>query len=88
MDDVARNVAMLEKELGKKFGDNANPLLVSVRSGAAVSMPGMMNTILNLGLNDEAVVGLANATGQKRFAYDAYRRLINMYGDVVCGVDA
>ena len=87
MDEVARNVALLEKELGKKFGDNANPLLVSVRSGAAVSMPGMMNTILNLGLNDEAVVGLANATGQKRFAYDAYRRLINMYGDVVCGVD-
>jgi pyruvate, orthophosphate dikinase len=86
MDEVARNVAMLEKELGKKFGDTANPLLVSVRSGAAVSMPGMMNTILNLGLNDEAVVGLANATGQKRFAYDAYRRLINMYGDVVCGV--
>lgn len=87
MDDVTKNVAMLEKELGKKFGDNANPLLVSVRSGAAQSMPGMMNTILNLGLNDEAVVGLANATGQKRFAYDAYRRLINMYGDVVCGVD-
>src|SRR5688572_11887405 len=86
-DDVATNVAMLEKELGKKFGDNTNPLLVSVRSGAAVSMPGMMNTILNLGLNDEAVVGLANATGNERFAYDAYRRLINMYGDVVCGVD-
>ena len=65
MDEVARNVAMLEKELGKKFGDTANPLLVSVRSGAAVSMPGMMNTILNLGLNDEAVVGLANATGNE-----------------------
>jgi pyruvate,orthophosphate dikinase len=87
MDEVAHNVAMLEKELGKTFGDTTNPLLVSVRSGAAVSMPGMMNTILNLGLNDEAVVGLANATGHKRFAYDAYRRLINMYGDVVCGVD-
>jgi pyruvate,orthophosphate dikinase len=87
MEEVARNVSMLEKELGKKFGDNANPLLVSVRSGAAVSMPGMMNTILNLGLNDEAVVGLSNATGNERFAYDAYRRLINMYGDVVCGVD-
>jgi pyruvate,orthophosphate dikinase len=87
MDEVASNVAMLEKELGKKFGDNANPLLVSVRSGAAVSMPGMMNTILNLGLNDQAVVGLANATDNDRFAYDAYRRLINMYGDVVCGVD-
>src|SRR5262245_36478743 len=87
IEDVAKNVAMLEKELGKKFGDNANPLLVSVRSGAAQSMPGMMNTILNLGLNDEAVVGLANATDNERFAYDAYRRLINMYGDVVCGVD-
>ncbi len=87
MDGVNKSIRMLEKELGKKFGDNAMPLLVSVRSGAAVSMPGMMNTILNLGLNDESVVGLANATDNKRFAYDAYRRLINMYGDVVCDVD-
>ena len=87
MDGVRKNVATLEKELGKKFGDTREPLLVSVRSGAAVSMPGMMNTILNLGLNDESVVGLANATKNERFAYDAYRRLINMYGDVVCGVD-
>ncbi len=87
LDAVRKNVKMLEKELGKKFGDTKMPLLVSVRSGAAVSMPGMMNTILNLGLNDESVVGLANATGNERFAYDAYRRLINMYGDVVCGVD-
>jgi pyruvate,orthophosphate dikinase len=87
MDEVARNVQMLEKELGKKFGDNKNPLLVSVRSGAASSMPGMMNTILNLGLNDDAVEGLAKATDNERFAYDAYRRLINMYGDVVCNVD-
>jgi pyruvate,orthophosphate dikinase len=87
MDEVAHNVAILEKELGKKFGDTQNPLLVSVRSGAARSMPGMMNTILNLGLNDDAVVGIANATGNHRFAYDAYRRLINMYGDVVCNVD-
>ncbi len=87
MDEVARNVQTLEKEFGKKFGDNADPLLVSVRSGAASSMPGMMNTILNLGLNDDAVEGLAKATGNERFAYDAYRRLINMYGDVVCGVD-
>ncbi|HMP07630.1 MAG TPA: pyruvate, phosphate dikinase, partial [Lacipirellulaceae bacterium] len=87
MDEVRKNVATLEKETGKKFGDTTMPLLVSVRSGAAASMPGMMNTILNLGLNDEAVVGLANATGHKRFAYDAYRRLINMFGDVVCGVD-
>jgi len=87
MESVNKNIKMLEKELGKKFGDNKSPLLMSVRSGAAVSMPGMMNTILNLGLNDESVVGLANATGNDRFAYDAYRRLINMYGDVVCGVD-
>ncbi len=87
MDGVRKHVKMLEKETGKKFGDGKNALLVSVRSGAAVSMPGMMNTILNLGLNDETVVGLANATENERFAYDAYRRLINMYGDVVMGVD-
>jgi pyruvate,orthophosphate dikinase len=87
MDEVRKNVVTLEKETSKKFGDIQNPLLVSVRSGAAASMPGMMNTILNLGLNDEAVVGLANKTGHKRFAYDAYRRLINMFGDVVCNVD-
>ena len=83
---IVKQVATLEKELGKKFGDNKNPLLVSVRSGAAVSMPGMMNTILNLGLTDESVAGLAAATGNERFAYDAYRRLINMFGDVVMGV--
>ena len=87
MDQVNKAVALLEKELGKKFGDDANPLLVSVRSGAAVSMPGMMNTILNLGLNDKATMGLAKATKNERFAYDAYRRLINMFGDVVMGMD-
>jgi len=87
MESVRKNIMTLQKELGKKFGDVTNPLLISVRSGAAISMPGMMNTILNLGLNDESVLGLAKATGKKRFAYDAYRRLINMYGDVVCGVD-
>ena len=87
MDDVRKNVRMVERELGKKFGDRRNPLLVSVRSGAAVSMPGMMDTILNLGLNDEVVAGLAASTGNPRFAYDAYRRLINMFGDVVMGVD-
>jgi len=87
MEDVRKNVATLEKELNKKFGDNKNPLLVSVRSGAAVSMPGMMNTILNLGLTDTSVVGLANATDNERFAYDAYRRLINMFGDVVMEVE-
>lgn len=86
MDEVRKNIAMLEKELGKKFGDSKNPLLVSVRSGAAMSMPGMMNTILNLGLTDESTAGLANATNNVRFAYDAYRRLINMFGDVVMDV--
>ncbi|HEX3998130.1 MAG TPA: pyruvate, phosphate dikinase [Pirellulales bacterium] len=87
MDEVRKNIAVLEKETGKKFGDRQNPLLVSVRSGAAMSMPGMMNTILNLGLNDESVAGLANATGNERFAYDSYRRLVNMFGDVVVNVD-
>ncbi|XAL99645.1 pyruvate, phosphate dikinase [Phycisphaeraceae bacterium D3-23] len=87
LDEVAKSVKLMEKETGKKFGDNKDPLLVSVRSGAAVSMPGMMNTILNLGLNDQSVLGLANATDNERFAYDAYRRLINMYGDVVMEVD-
>jgi pyruvate,orthophosphate dikinase len=86
MDEVRKNIAVLEKETGKKFGDAKNPLLVSVRSGAAMSMPGMMNTILNLGLNDESVAGLANATGNARFAYDSYRRLVNMFGDVVVDV--
>jgi pyruvate, orthophosphate dikinase len=87
MDDIKANIALLEKELGKKFGDDKFPLLVSVRSGAAVSMPGMMNTILNLGLNDVSTAGLAKATNNERFAYDAYRRLINMFGDVVMDVD-
>jgi pyruvate,orthophosphate dikinase len=87
MEAVKKNIAMLEKDLGKKFGDDKNPLLVSVRSGAALSMPGMMNTILNLGLTDVSTEGLAKATGNERFAYDAYRRLINMFGDVVMGVD-
>ncbi|HBS28652.1 MAG TPA: pyruvate, phosphate dikinase [Phycisphaerales bacterium] len=87
MDEVVKNVRTLEKELKKKFGDPRDPLLVSVRSGAKVSMPGMMDTILNLGLTDAAAEGLARATGNKRFAYDAYRRLINMFGDVVMGVD-
>jgi len=87
MNEVHRHMAVIQKEAGKVFGDSDNPLLVSVRSGAAVSMPGMMDTVLNLGLNDEAVEGLAAATGNRRFAYDAYRRLINMFGDVVMGVE-
>jgi len=85
-DEVASYVKLLEKETGKKFGDPRNSLLVSVRSGARDSMPGMMDTILNLGLNDETVKGLAEATGNPRFAYDSYRRFIQMYGDVVMGV--
>ncbi len=87
MAEVAQHLGSLEKQRGKKFGDENDPLLVSVRSGAAVSMPGMMDTILNLGLNDKSVKGLAKKTGNERFAYDAYRRLINMFGDVVMGVD-
>jgi pyruvate,orthophosphate dikinase len=87
-DEVAAHLEGLEETTGKRFGDPEDPLLVSVRSGAAVSMPGMMDTILNLGLNDESVEGLARITGNERFAYDAYRRLIQMFGNVVDGVDA
>ena len=78
---------LVEKEMGARFGDPENPLLFSVRSGAPVSMPGMMNTILNLGLNDEIVEGLAKKTDNPRFAYDSYRRFIQMFADVVLGVD-
>ncbi|MFQ3546923.1 MAG: pyruvate, phosphate dikinase [Termitinemataceae bacterium] len=84
--EVLENLAKLEKVMGKKLGDPDDPLLVSVRSGAAVSMPGMMDTILNLGMNDKAVIGLANKTGNPRFAWDAYRRFIQMYGDIVMGI--
>ena len=84
--EVAEHLARLEKSMGKKLGDAVDPLLVSVRSGAAQSMPGMMDTILNLGLNDKAVEGLAKKTGNPRFAYDSYRRFIQMYGDVVLEV--
>lgn len=83
---VFNTLAVLEKETGKKFGDETNPFLVSVRSGARASMPGMMDTILNLGLNDISVKGLAKKTGNPRFAYDCYRRFIQMYSDVVCGL--
>jgi pyruvate,orthophosphate dikinase len=86
MAEVDRHVAALEQRSGKRFGDERDPLLVSVRSGAAVSMPGMMDTILNLGMNDVAVGGLAATTGNARFAHDSYRRLIQMYGEVVEGI--
>jgi len=85
--EVDEHVAALQERAGKQFGDPRDPLLVSVRSGAAISMPGMMDTILNLGLNDVAVEGLAAATGNPRFAFDSYRRLIQMYGEVVDGVE-
>ena len=82
-DEAHRHLKQLEQHAGKKFGDPKNPLLVSVRSGAAVSMPGMMETILNLGLNDDTVQGLIAGTRNPRFAYDSYRRFVQMYGDVV-----
>ena len=85
-DDVEKSVHHIENLMGSKFGDPTNPLLVSVRSGARASMPGMMDTILNLGLNDEVVVGLAKKTNNERFAYDSYRRFVQMYGDVVLGM--
>src|SRR5580692_8605310 len=84
--DIRGAVARMEKLVGAKFGDPANPLLVSVRSGARASMPGMMDTILNLGLNDKTAAGLAAKSGNERFAYDSYRRFIAMYGDVVLGL--
>ena len=85
--EVDEHIASLEQRTGKGFGDERSPLLVSVRSGAAISMPGMMDTILNLGLNDVATEGLAASTGNERFALDSYRRLVQMYGEVVEGVD-
>jgi len=85
-DEVLKGIAFVEQEMGKTFGDPADPLLLSVRSGARASMPGMMDTILNLGLNDEAVEGLARNVGNERFAWDSYRRFVQMYGDVVMGL--
>ena len=86
-DQVRHALEVIEEAVGLKFGDQVRPLLVSVRSGARVSMPGMMDTVLNLGLNDTTVVGLATASGDQRFAWDSYRRFIQMYGSVVLGVD-
>jgi len=85
--EVAESLAHIELTVGKRFGNAADPLLVSVRSGARVSMPGMMDTVLNLGLNDETVKGLAATSGDARFAWDSYRRFIQMYSDVVLGLD-
>jgi pyruvate,orthophosphate dikinase len=85
-EEVMSSVKFLEQEMGKQFGNNDDPLLLSVRSGARASMPGMMDTILNLGMNDEAVEGLAKKSGNERFAWDSYRRFVQMYGDVVMGL--
>ena len=85
-EDVLRSIEGVELLMKSKFGDVENPLLVSVRSGARASMPGMMDTILNLGLNDEVVEGLVRKTGNERFAWDSYRRFVQMYGDVVLGM--
>lgn len=87
MEVVEKNLSRLEQTTGKKFGDEKNPLLVSVRSGARASMPGMMDTILNLGLNDRTIKGVISQSNNPRFAYDCYRRFIQMFGDVVLGVE-
>ncbi len=86
-DEMTKHVAALEKKMGRKLGDSTDPLLVSVRSGAKFSMPGMMDTVLNLGLNDKSVIALATTTNNERFAYDSYRRFISMYGRIVLGLD-
>ncbi len=87
MDEVAASLEALEAKMGKRLGDDADPLLVSVRSGAAFSMPGMMDTVLNLGLNDVSVAGLAKQTGNERFAFDSYRRFVQMFGKIVLDVE-
>jgi pyruvate,orthophosphate dikinase len=87
MEEVRANIKKVEKATGKRFGDAKNPLLVAARSGAKFSMPGMMDTVLNIGMSDQVVEGLARLSGNERFAYDSYRRLINMFGDTVMGVD-
>ncbi len=86
-DQVREALARVEAEIDARFGDRGQPLLVSVRSGARASMPGMMDTVLNLGLNDTTVEGLARRSGDRRFAFDSYRRFIQMYADVVLGLD-
>ena len=86
-EEVEEGIHHIEKIMDKDFGDEEDPLLVSVRSGAAISMPGMMDTVLNLGLNDVTVEGMAEKTGNPRFAWDSYRRFIQMFGDVVLGIE-
>src|SRR5690349_23270305 len=86
--EVDEHLTRMERSMGRELGDPADPLLVSVRSGAKFSMPGMMDTVLNLGLNDESVLGVAKQTDDERFAYDSYRRFISMYGRIVQGIAA
>src|SRR6185295_20289586 len=86
LDEVAAALEALEEKMGKRLGDDVDPLLVSVRSGAPFSMPGMMDTVLNLGLNDASVGGLAKQTDNERFAYDSYRRFVQMFGKIVLGI--
>src|SRR5918998_2400772 len=86
-DEVTAHLESMEKAIGRRLGDPSDPLLVSVRSGAKFSMPGMMETVLNIGLNDESVRGLAAQAGDERFAFDSYRRLIQMFGKTVLGID-
>src|SRR3954470_4539498 len=86
MDEVAEATTALEADMGKRLGDDVDPLLVSVRSGAPFSMPGMMDTVLNLGLNDDSVQGLAKQTANERFAFDSYRRFVQMFGKIVLDV--
>ena len=88
LNEIKKELKKIEKIAQKKFGDNTNPLLVSVRSGSRVSMPGMMDTILNLGLNDKTVKALSEKTSNKRFAKDSYRRFIQMYANVVMGIES
>jgi pyruvate,orthophosphate dikinase len=85
--DVLDNLSKLETKMNRRLGDPDTPLLVSIRSGAAISMPGMMDTVLNLGMNDDVVEGVAKSSGNPRFAYDSYRRFLHMYGEVVMGID-
>jgi pyruvate, orthophosphate dikinase len=87
LDEVAAHLRDLEEKMGRRLGEPGDPLLVSVRSGAPFSMPGMMDTVLNVGLNDQSVEGLAKQTGSDRFAWDSYRRLLQMFGKTVMGVD-
>ena len=87
MAEVKRNIAKIEKKTGKTWNSESNPLLISVRSGAAISMPGMMDTILNLGLNDKTVIGLAKKSDSERFAWDSYRRFVQLFGKIVFGID-